>query len=326
MSEKDPGWIYVLTNPSMPNLVKIGRTERDPETRISELSTPTGVPTPFRLVYKALVSDCSSAEELVHSILSQRGYRISNKREFFNAPLHVAIEIVVQVQNQFSIASSQGEGNYSEKPRLINTESSPWNDGNTTWGDFLKTANAFRWGWDGQFQDIGKAIENYVIAGKLGSSTAYFRLGEIYMREALEHSSLITLRHINETQIKKIYEKALISFKHGAELGDANCYYFMALCYKQMSEWVYAEELRQPYLDNYFKCWDRIFECGRFLKERVDDSIRLMLEYCSDVLKYNVNPKHLSLIKSKKNEIDNYLEGTLGIDEELRTAFNLICG
>ncbi len=41
------GYVYVLMNSSMRGLVKIGKTEREPEERAKELSASTGVPTPF---------------------------------------------------------------------------------------------------------------------------------------------------------------------------------------------------------------------------------------------------------------------------------------
>src|SRR5688572_6679317 len=54
-----PGYLYVLINPSLPGLVKIGKTNRDPEQRAAELSAATGVPTPFVLVYDAFFQNCS---------------------------------------------------------------------------------------------------------------------------------------------------------------------------------------------------------------------------------------------------------------------------
>jgi hypothetical protein len=38
------GYIYVLTNPNMPGLVKIGYTQRLPRERANDLSRATGVP------------------------------------------------------------------------------------------------------------------------------------------------------------------------------------------------------------------------------------------------------------------------------------------
>ena len=44
---KEQGIVYVLTNPSMPGMVKIGMTERsEMDARLKELYT-TGVPLPF---------------------------------------------------------------------------------------------------------------------------------------------------------------------------------------------------------------------------------------------------------------------------------------
>ncbi len=42
--KESPGYIYIISNPSMPGLVKIGRTSRDPQTRLRELNSATGVP------------------------------------------------------------------------------------------------------------------------------------------------------------------------------------------------------------------------------------------------------------------------------------------
>ena len=41
------GYIYVLINPSMEDVVKIGKTERDPKNRAAELSSVSGVPEKF---------------------------------------------------------------------------------------------------------------------------------------------------------------------------------------------------------------------------------------------------------------------------------------
>ena len=41
------GYVYVLSNPSIPGIVKIGMTERDVPARALELSASTGVPEPY---------------------------------------------------------------------------------------------------------------------------------------------------------------------------------------------------------------------------------------------------------------------------------------
>lgn len=87
------GYIYVLTNRSMPGIVKIGRTEREPADRARELRT-TGVPTPFDLVHARLVEDCDSLEKQVHRVLAERGVRTLSDREFFEISPDEAIDII----------------------------------------------------------------------------------------------------------------------------------------------------------------------------------------------------------------------------------------
>ncbi len=74
------GFLYVACNESMPGLLKIGRTDRIPDTRMSELFS-TGVPEPFRIVYYALTSDAKADEAKVHKVLSR--FRHRDNREFF---------------------------------------------------------------------------------------------------------------------------------------------------------------------------------------------------------------------------------------------------
>lgn len=82
------GYIYALINPSLHGLVKVGKTTKEPEVRAKEISSDTGVPTPFIVAFKVFVSDCDSAELFLHSLLQIKGFRINQNREFFNAPLN----------------------------------------------------------------------------------------------------------------------------------------------------------------------------------------------------------------------------------------------
>lgn len=74
--------IYLLTNPSMPGVVKIGCTERLPEERAAELYT-TGVPTPFELAayWNVVNKSVIQMERSIHSHLNE--FRIHGNREFF---------------------------------------------------------------------------------------------------------------------------------------------------------------------------------------------------------------------------------------------------
>jgi len=73
-------YIYVLTNESMPDLVKIGHTNRDIEQRIKELDN-TSTPLPFQCFYAAEVRDAKIVETKLHRIFSDK--RIRTNREFF---------------------------------------------------------------------------------------------------------------------------------------------------------------------------------------------------------------------------------------------------
>ena len=86
------GFIYILSNHSMPDLKKVGRTERHPEIRAAELSKHSGIPTEFNVVFYIEVYDMYAAENRIHSALSQ--FRCNNDREFFKAPLLVIVDVI----------------------------------------------------------------------------------------------------------------------------------------------------------------------------------------------------------------------------------------
>lgn len=74
------GYVYILSNESMPGLVKIGRTSRSVDGRAHELYS-TGVPTPFKVEEEVCTPDCAELERWVHEALES--CRLSSSREFF---------------------------------------------------------------------------------------------------------------------------------------------------------------------------------------------------------------------------------------------------
>lgn len=82
------GLVYILTNTSMPGLVKIGRTTREVDVRASEL-WQTGVPTPFEVYYCCSTLDCVQLEAFVHGALHSK--RVSRSREFFRVEPEQAV-------------------------------------------------------------------------------------------------------------------------------------------------------------------------------------------------------------------------------------------
>ncbi len=85
------GIVYVLTNPAMPRMVKIGRTGREIGARLSDLYT-TGVPLPFECEYAARVKDQNEVESAFH--LAFGPYRVNPRREFFNIEPEQAITLL----------------------------------------------------------------------------------------------------------------------------------------------------------------------------------------------------------------------------------------
>ncbi|WP_170446841.1 GIY-YIG nuclease family protein [Ruegeria arenilitoris] len=84
--------VYVLTNPSMPGLVKIGLTRRDdPISRMAELFS-TGVPEPFQCEAAWEVGHAIEIESKMHAKFSS--VRVNPSREFFKISAERAIEVL----------------------------------------------------------------------------------------------------------------------------------------------------------------------------------------------------------------------------------------
>lgn len=84
--------VYLLTNPAMPGLVKIGRTsQEDAQTRLDQLYT-TGVPVPFELVFACQVEDAARVEQALHTAFGPQ--RVNQRREFFRIEPEQALAIL----------------------------------------------------------------------------------------------------------------------------------------------------------------------------------------------------------------------------------------
>ena len=104
LGDSTEGYVYVMTNSSIEGQVKIGKTTRDPYERAKELSSATGVPTPFVVVFYKPFKDCHFAEKTIHQYLEKKGYRVNNNREFFSMSIPEAIDVV---QSMYTIEQKQ---------------------------------------------------------------------------------------------------------------------------------------------------------------------------------------------------------------------------
>ena len=104
------GYVYILTNKSFRygffgrKLIKIGKTNRNPDERAQELSS-TGVPTPFEVAYALPSDQYDELERKMHRRLDT--YRSNKNREFFKYPVKKAIKLLEQLRNELSRVEQQ---------------------------------------------------------------------------------------------------------------------------------------------------------------------------------------------------------------------------
>jgi hypothetical protein len=234
------GYLYVLANSAMPDLVKVGKTSRDPFLRAQELSSATGLPTPFIVVYEQFFEDCDTAETVVHTLLEKQGYRLSQNREFFKARTSEVIRAIMQATDaikqsgqetiqETTLLNDQSTYNMSQRGATVE----PWLD---LWTEALN----HDLGLDDYIQDTNEALKLYKDAARLGCPMAFESIGRIY--------------HAEEN-----IPKALDYFKEGSKKGN---YY----CYLAMSELF----LIKQDMENYHKCI-RLFFTKR--KEQINNLI-----------------------------------------------------
>jgi hypothetical protein len=107
--------VYVLSNPAMPGLVKIGRTNgADATARIDQLYT-TGVPVPFKLEFACKVENPDEVEKALH--LAFAPHRVNSKREFFRMAPEQAIAILKLLHTE------DATGEVAAQPSTIDQES-----------------------------------------------------------------------------------------------------------------------------------------------------------------------------------------------------------
>lgn len=133
------GYVYILSNPGMPGLLKIGMTRFDPTRRVQELSSATGVPTPFQLVYYREFHDCVAAELEIHSIFATKGLRYNDQREFFS------VDTVEAINTLLSLDDEEIANNSSQPTEVLDVENY---NADINWDEYYKKhfefSNTFR--------------------------------------------------------------------------------------------------------------------------------------------------------------------------------------
>ena len=96
-SHSKAGWLYVITSPSLPGLVKLGATRRlNPTIRVKELSS-SSLPEPFHAHCFVFSDDCFELENNIHKYFDKE--RVNPDREFFRIEPKEAIDVLKEIFN-----------------------------------------------------------------------------------------------------------------------------------------------------------------------------------------------------------------------------------
>lgn len=238
------GYVYILMNLSMPDLVKIGLTTRTLDERITELSGATGVPTPCILIYRRFFENCLVAENKMHSLLSD--YRLSNNREFFKIPVYEAIDALISLEDGSSGLPSKSDNDKKTKVSSLDE-------------DLIVHAKNMFYGDFGELQDYTEAFNTF---NKLAS-----------------HNHPIALQYIGKMRLnglgcRKNLNMAINNYNNGARHGNIGCYAELGSIY------LLHEKLRNISLA--FTMYNKYFELANEKLTVSEDIlyIRKLLGYC----------------------------------------------
>ena len=91
--------MYILTNPAIPDLVKIGYTSNDPYTRANQVSRGTGVPVEYEVAWAYKCYKGERIEKEVHKYFKKQ--RLNPTREFFKVTLEEAKQAIEQIGKKY---------------------------------------------------------------------------------------------------------------------------------------------------------------------------------------------------------------------------------
>lgn len=246
------GYVYVMINPSYgEGLVKIGKTTKEPEERAKELSSATGVVTPFILVYKRLFKNCHTAERLIHSILEEKGHKVNSNREFFAIGIPDAISYIMQLPD--------------EDDELDEFEDTSLEESDDDLAEFyFNMAEEYANGSEDTFQDDDLAIEYYEKSAALGKVEAYHSLGML-------------LRYAKGNN-----QSALKSFHNAANRGYWRSYAVIANIYEDT-------DFRGHNQTNADLAWKKYFESVKLHIDELDEWDWHMEDVGRNFLHYTYN-------------------------------------
>lgn len=164
------GYVYLLSNPAMPGLLKVGHTAASTEKRLRSLHS-TAVPAAFVLEATFLVADAPSVERQIHEHLATKRY--ATNREFFRVTVREAYEVALPLV----LACLQaGDGN---TPELASTPTHDLDEHSVLLLQLLATSR-------------GNGLNDYQIGKETGQSElmSEVRLAKLLERRLVSHKRL----------------------------------------------------------------------------------------------------------------------------------------
>lgn len=90
-------YIYILSNETMPGLVKVGFTKNKPSERAKQINAATGVALDFKVEWYYPCFNAHALEGEIHAYLEQNGMRVNKKKEFFNVTVEQARAVIERI-------------------------------------------------------------------------------------------------------------------------------------------------------------------------------------------------------------------------------------
>lgn len=256
--ELNKGYVYIMYNPSYEGIVKIGKTTRDPEERAKELSSATGVATPFVVAYKRVFNDCDWAEKVIHEILTEKGLRVNDSREFFSLSISDAIDILLALPDCASNSSSSLSNIEESEKKAEDIEDLK--------NYYYDKASDYEYGTECIFIDYTKAIEYYQKAADLGHFKAYERIGDIYYYNL------------------NITNRAIDFYKKAVDNGNFLCYVKLGCIF--MSDEKYANDTNSNIAWQNFLKW--VQQTKESNIEWPETFLRNLYDGCRELVTYHI--------------------------------------
>jgi hypothetical protein len=94
------GYLYCLSNPSLPGMVKIGMTIHSPFQRAKQLSN-TSIPTPYHVEFAKFVQYPYAKEQQLHQVLQEEKKRVHKNREHFHLTVDQTIAYFERIEGKW---------------------------------------------------------------------------------------------------------------------------------------------------------------------------------------------------------------------------------